>query len=257
MTEAHEPWKAIQAYRDALNSFNNTTGLNAAKRLFLVGLLLNILTFVLPENEAQQGLLNIANSCIHSNEEDRFSWIDIHYGFRQLLLTTAPHQGEIMAYLSAVFMGTPDINEALPSWALSKDSIPYHWKLAFKISSSTQVAGCESEDSYLVPLAYIANLREVEPVGKNSFMFLSFLMKLDSHFRGLLRRRDPRAVWILGYWFGLMCRLPKIWWCTDRAKREYFGICTWFQQSHVEERIQDAVWLLLVKDLFHVARFYY
>lgn len=254
IAESFYRFQSIKFYRNALNPLDCVADLDRAKKLFLVGLFLNMLTFILPAGTCSDDKgSSIRESCIYSEDENRFDWINIHFGFRRLLLSTAPHQGEIMAFLSSIILGTSDMNNAVPQFVMSKDAIPSHWRRAFNQSSEEQVTGCESDDAYLVPLTYIANLRMVEPTERNSFIFLSFLMKVDSKFRGLLLVRDRQAVWILGYWFGLMCRLPKIWWCEERAQRDYMGICTWFQQWLFEKTHSlDIEWQIMIDELMQV-----
>lgn len=247
-------YKAFQIYRSSLDSFDSSQDISSAKTLLVAGLLLNVLTFALPEIESDHGDEScIEESCMYSQDENRFGWIAMHYGFRRLLLTTAPYQGEIMAYLSLVFMGTLNMAGHVPRLFLSSDAIPNHWKESFQIPHETSSTRCESSNPFLVPLSYLAKLRLVEPTRENSFLFLSFLMKIDSTFQDLLLAKNLKAIWILGYWSGLMCSLPRIWWCTGRATREYTGICAWFRKEIIAKtKVPSIQWQVMINELFQM-----
>lgn len=61
--------------------------------------------------------------------------------------------------------------------------------------------------------------------------FLSFIMNMCPEYKRLLKRKDPRALLLLAYWFAKMCQYPH-WWIIQRAALEGQAICIYLQRYH-------------------------
>jgi len=101
------------------------------------------------------------------------------------------------------------------------------------------------------PLFILAETREMAPTMANVFHYLQFLGKLEPEFKALLYDRDPRGMWLFGYWLGLVCRFDYIWWVTRRARRDFAAIVIWLRSSGVTERPgrEGLLWAEMVADL--------
>ena len=112
------------------------------------------------------------------------------------------------------------------------------------------IAQASRGDVFRSKVIILAKLRDLEPVHSNVFQNLKFLGKVQEEFRALLYQRDQRALWLFGYWFGLMCRFEGVWWCNKRVKRDYRAIRMWLQQLHLTERpgIRGEIWREMMKE---------
>ena len=61
--------------------------------------------------------------------------------------------------------------------------------------------------------------------------FLTFVMTIPPEYRELLKRKDPRALLLLAYWFAKMCQFPH-WWIIKRASLEGQAICIYLQRYY-------------------------
>lgn len=57
-------------------------------------------------------------------------------------------------------------------------------------------------------------------------------LDVDFKFRDMLLQHDERAICLLGYWMGLLCRFD-YWWLRARAKLEWRATCIWMEQQTV------------------------
>src|SRR6478609_302258 len=77
-----------------------------------------------------------------------------------------------------------------------------------------------------------------------SFRFLSQdASEIPPRFRLLLQRRDRRAMWLYGFWSGLMCRFENLWWAKDRSRRDHRAIISWFRKSRVTITVGEEAFL--------------
>lgn len=101
------------------------------------------------------------------------------------------------------------------------------------------------------PLRVLALLKDLEPVEANIYMYLQFVGKLGPEVRALLYEQDDQAMWLFGYWFGLMCRFEHIWWCGRRVRRDFTAILIWLQSRRLSERsgTEGLLWMERILDL--------
>jgi len=122
----------------------------------------------------------------------------------------------------------------------SFDIVPESWIRAFKLKNSS--SSCDSEtdadpnDSLRPAAIALAYLRGIDPQQSKIFLNLMFLTKIHGDFRLLLYKKDERAMWLFGYWLGLMCRYKGIWWCEQRVRRDYQAVCMFLDKLHLSER---------------------
>jgi hypothetical protein len=132
------------------------------------------------------------------------------------------------------------------------EGIPQIWKEFFELEDSG--IGCDSmdiHDVFRAPVSILIQLRELEPISSNLFKNLQFLGKVQQEFRSLLLCQDEKALWLFGYWLGVMCRFRNVWWCEKRSRRDFMAICTWLGRRHVENRhgIEGKTWTRMMEEL--------
>ncbi|KAF2095924.1 hypothetical protein NA57DRAFT_58990 [Rhizodiscina lignyota] len=62
-------------------------------------------------------------------------------------------------------------------------------------------------------------------------LFYVWIMSMEAEFKQLLRRKDPRALLLLAYWFRKV-RSRHVWFLWQRSVLECQAICTYLEQNH-------------------------
>jgi hypothetical protein len=246
---------ALKFYRIALYTPKNKLGQSGVGSLLLSAVLLNMLAFALPQSEPEP---DPTNSWVFSPGEDRLGWLALQTGLRPLMLSMTDYFLRSMDMLGQIFLGGDK-----DSWATTRvhqglEGIPDNWVQMFKLEETS--GGCDSQsemDIFRPPVSMLAKLRHVTPVRSNAFVCLQFLSKVHPEFRDLLYERDERALWIFGYWLGLMCRFDDTWWCEKRVKRDYIAIRMWLKQLNLPARSanEGQKWSLMMKE-YELVPFY-
>ncbi|EAS30769.3 uncharacterized protein CIMG_06248 [Coccidioides immitis RS] len=76
-----------------------------------------------------------------------------------------------------------------------------------------------SNNPYYLPLPTLFVLMRLEPSAANLSKLVIFVGQMLTGYRSLIQKKDPRALLILAYWFGLMCSVDQ-WWIQDRVRSE-------------------------------------
>ncbi|KAJ5578239.1 uncharacterized protein N7459_007203 [Penicillium hispanicum] len=86
---------------------------------------------------------------------------------------------------------------------------------------------------YYCPVSVLTDVRE--NLWKKGAIprYITFLSIMGSTFRILLERKDARALLILAYWYGPICRAE--WWMAKRARLECQAICLYLEKYHTDE----------------------
>jgi hypothetical protein len=215
--------------------------------LLLSATLLSIVAFALPSSENEP-----KTSWVFSNREDRLGWLGLQIGLRPLLLSMTTFIENTLNLLSPIFFGGKKFNRA--SHDLEK--VPQHWKEFLELDDSAS-GDCDTQaphDVFRAPISIIMQLRELEPIPSNLFKNLQFLGKVQQEFRALLLKSNNKALWLFGYWLGIMCRYKDVWWCEARSRRDHEAICLWLKQVRVEERPgrEGEMWTRMMEELLMV-----
>lgn len=104
---------------------------------------------------------------------------------------------------------------------------------AFRDLCEINESSNESNNPYYLPLRTLLILMRLELSSANFSRFVLFVGQTRAEYGDLLRQKDPRALLILAYWFGLLCALDQ-WWMQDRVRLECKAICL-----HLESHCQD------------------
>jgi len=243
---------ALQDYQRALDTPREKLGQSGVDSLLLSAALLNMLAFALPESETGDEP-DPTTSWVFSPREDWLGWLALQAGLRPLLISMAAFLDKALALLCNVLSATEKENWAFLNLGRGLKGLPERWIKLFELDGADH--GCEAASSnpgdvFRSPVAILAQLRDLEPVRSNVFQNLQFLGKIQSEFRALLYDRDERALWLFGYWLGLMCRFEGIWWCDKRVRRDYRAIHMWLEQLHLPERpgIEGEMWREMMKE---------
>jgi hypothetical protein len=78
-----------------------------------------------------------------------------------------------------------------------------------------------------------------------------FLSKVHARLRGQLYEGDEKALWLFGYWLGIMCRYEGTWWCAGRMRRDYERVLGWLRELKLGERdgVEGESWREMMGEL--------
>lgn len=229
--------------------------------LVLAAVLLNLLAFVLPADEDVAGAhaagADPSRSWVFSARPDRLGWLAVQFGLRPLLLETRPRRRGISL---GPLLGAPeyDVGGEFSRGGLALlDGVPDAWLDVFGLARGREgrrVSSSSSEVAQFLfwdPLRLLVVLRDLEPVDANIYLYLRFVGTLEHEFRSLLYERDEKALWLFGYWLGLMCRFEHIWWCGRRVRRDFTAIVMWLRSCEVTARPgrEGLLWTEMMMDL--------
>lgn len=77
---------------------------------------------------------------------------------------------------------------------------------------------------YLAPLRLLSPLCQTKCTIENLTSYFIFSSRFPDEFEALLRGKDPRALLLLAFWYGLI-GVHDGWWTVKRAKIECTAIC--------------------------------
>lgn len=245
---------AIQDFQTALQTPSKSLGQQGVNALLLAALLLNMIAFTLPHQDdgAED---DPTSSWVFSFNEDRLGWLALQAGLRPLLISLSAYLDKTVAFLDPIMFGHGKAGwrDILNYQTLS--IVPESWIRAFKLKRD-ETFQCESQHANpngvfgpaTIALAY---LRSVHPPQSMILLNWVFLTKIHGDLKFLLYKRDERALWLLGYWLGLMCRYEGIWWCERRVRRDYEAVRMRLQELRLGERagVDGLYWKDMMREL--------
>lgn len=209
--------------------------------LLITSMMLNMLTFSMVESSDDE-----CSSWVFSRDPDRLNWFSVNMGLKTLLLRTEEYRdGSI---LQGVFRASDDENGTFHGdKERLLDNVPEHWRKMCGLSSEE----CTVDDVFYEPIRILAVVRDMPISHEAIWLYLNFFGKLDFEFRDLLVDQDERAMWVFGYWLGLLCRFERVWWIRARSANDYRAICAWLDQRRVRRRVGEdgLMWTALMDDL--------
>ncbi|KAF4585856.1 C6 transcription factor [Ophiocordyceps camponoti-floridani] len=208
--------QACANFRTALAQPLNS---QTADAIIMTSLIFSVLCFSTVEDD------DSANSWIFSSEPDRLAWLSLQLGFRPLLVATVAFRSR--SGLLHVFDPPQSVEIGfLRDDALPLSIIPHHWRVLLGLDD-------RDPDGHVFhdPARMAAHLRHVEPVHQAILHYSEFVDTLDMElrFRDMLEKEDERAVWLFGYWLGLMNRFS-FWWLRMRVRMEWNAIRIWLDR---------------------------
>jgi len=178
-------------------------------------------------------------SWVFSDSPDRLDWLDLQLGFRKLEEATSQflESSILRPLMNAAGHGpVTDRSDAM----ISLNQVPTAWRMLIG----------DDYHSYDGPVRMLAELRTSEPLRSNALKYFGFVNRLGDGFRDLLFQRNRRAMWVFGYWLGLMGRLD-IWWCSRRVEQDWNAVVLFLQRDGLQQRPGDEGWMWqeLIADL--------
>jgi hypothetical protein len=240
IAEHYQQGEAIQHYKKALSTPVDVLGQSGVNSMLLCATLLNMLAFTLPEEEICSCVTDPYNSWVFSNNEGRLGWLSMQAGVRSLMKSLGGLMDETMRFLAAILIG---VDVCMLAREREKSlNIPETWLRAFPDD--------EDHERYRPLVNILAALRTCEPSRLNSFVGLQFLFQLYGGFRKMLFQGDTKALWLFGYWLGLMYRFEGTWWCRARVLRDYKAILLWLERLQLPylPEPEGGMWAALMED---------
>jgi hypothetical protein len=235
----------------ALNSFqvalSQPLDQSRADALLLTSMLLNMLAWSLVEDD------DPTKSWVFSSDDDRLGWLVLIMGFKPLLMATASYREP--SVLMPIFLASDDEGRSFSRQLFGIDLVPEHRKRLATVGSASQGGSqCRNySGQLLVPITLLSALHRMAARKEDLFKFLQFVGSLEPDFRQLLFERDERALWVFGFWLGLMRQFDH-WWCIRRTVRDSEAIRMFLLRRGVRGRPgEDGVmWRALMDDLDEV-----
>ncbi|KAK0710692.1 hypothetical protein B0H67DRAFT_493006 [Lasiosphaeris hirsuta] len=249
ITEHLQLAAALREYQRFLNTPLQALGRAGVDALVLSAILLNMLAFTLPAAESAPGASGGGPraSWVFSARGDGLGWLALQAGLRPLLSSVGGCFDEVVGFLSVVFLGrgarSLSFVDACVRGGGGPFELPEVWRRFFGIGCLTdKMTDCTDESLQQAghvfnPLVTaVLQLRHLEPLPSNAFRCFQFVGKMQTGFLTRLHDRDDKALWLLGYWLGIMSRFRGIWWCRERVIRDYAAIRMWLTRPHPPER---------------------
>ncbi|ATY65829.1 C6 transcription factor [Cordyceps militaris] len=237
VAEHYQQSLAIRSFKQALGEPFDQEGSDS---VLISSMMFNLLSFTLDDND------DPALSWVFTTAPDRLSWFSMSMGLAPLLINTKQfHEHSILRH---IFNASDDEqhtfhgNDTKP---LSK--VPSHWLRLCGLDYGSD----DPDHIFYEPVRILAELFST-PVNQESFfLYMGFFGKVGAQFRSLLEHDSEPAMWLLGYWLGLLCRFDQIWWLSARARRDYRAICIWLDKRKVRRGpgAEGLMWRQLMVEL--------
>lgn len=210
-------------------------------------MLLNLLAFSTVDGSDDE---SVARSWVFSDSPDRLSWFALQLGYKPLLLATRPWHGD-GSILHWMFDASDDDQHTYHGGPRHLHRVPAHWLRLCDLTPEDD----SGESIFYEPLRLLAEVKNLEPVAANYFLYLSPMGGFDLEFRDLLQANDERAMWVFGYWLGLSARFDH-WWVRNMVRRDGRAIKLWLERRGVRERggLEGQMWADLMDDLDRAPR---
>jgi len=233
---------ALHAYRRALAVPAAQHGPGGVDALLLSAALLNLLAFALPATEPPA---DPSVSWVFRPQPDRLGWLALQAGLWSLLLSTDAYRARAQTFLNPLFLGDHHAHEMPAGVREGLENMPTRWIQIFGLNDARRDA------VFRGPAILLARLRCLAPERASVFHYLSFPAKLASDFRALLHARDPRALWLLGYWLALLRPFREVWWAGGRVARDTAAIRLWLGRLSLGERAGEmqSAWHEIMAEL--------
>lgn len=227
---------AIKNFQGALAS---PLDQQTADALLLTAMFLNLLSFSAVEDE------DIGNSWVYSSHPDRLGWLSLSLGMKPLIYATETFRENTI--LNWMFDSSDDEAKSFHgSWELMHlHDVPPHWLDLVGLTRDSQ-----PDAKFFHPIRILSETNKLEPSPKNFFLYVNMIGSLDVDFRSDLERRHETAMWLMGYWLGLLLRYD-FWWLRKRVRRDFRAVCRKLMENGVKDRpgAEGAMWRKLMDDL--------
>lgn len=161
------------------------------------------------------------------SEPDDLGWLRLGEGKRALWRLSDPTRPDSVFYdilrLRKAYQHTE------PEWVRgdnAADTIPPQVKKIFNVTCTSTI----ENNVYLLPLLLLSRIQDMRLTHDTAISFLLVIAFITSPFIELMEAKDPRAVFIVGWWFKLMSD-GNLWWMVARARVEGRAIRIWLGRT--------------------------
>ena len=152
------------------------------------------------------------------------SWLFVQGGIRALETHYPLDLAE--SIWTPVFLDADDFNGSTLIQQPGVGEIPEAFADLCDIDSSST----NQNNPYHEALRSLAALSKLEYVSANFAKFIYFMRSIKGEYCSLIFAKDPRALLIIGYWFGILCKIDQ-WWLRGRAILECRTICIYLEHN--------------------------
>jgi hypothetical protein len=160
-------------------------------------------------------------------EPDDLGWLRLGDGKRALWKIADPQR--VDSIFHPILKNRSAYCVVLPDWVREPEavaSIPPHVKRIFGITSTSTI----DDNVYLLPVLILSRLQDTRLTHTTIMSFLQVIGFITPELIRLLECKDPRAVFIIGWWFKMMDD-GDLWWLVSRAKIEGRAIRIWLERE--------------------------
>ncbi|WDK18663.1 hypothetical protein CGRA01v4_09948 [Colletotrichum graminicola] len=244
---------ALDEYKQQLSLTTAQLGQTGVNAMILGAMLFSLLTFPLSPAEHETRVVSSSPWLSRDHDAD-LGWLTFQAGIGPLMKSVLIYLPRAFQFLISIF--SPQVGGTVsPNVGRVPPPVPRLWTRFFNLDEEdlfaqlSTPANASSHASRPPPLASSVRLlvrttaliRGLEPTLSNSVSYLSFMFKAQRDFRALLLTEHPRAWWLYGYWAGLMRRFPNLWWCRERADRQYAAVKEWLTRADVDTEDRE-IW---------------
>lgn len=220
IAETHHWQQALTLFQKELNS---PLGLHNMDAVLSTCMVLAIMSFSAEE-------FNPSKSWVFSPEPSAMNWLSIQSGLKSILIETKPYLHH--SIWIPVFEESDDEEGTYADERPGTVGLPNEWVDLCEIDARSTV----ENNPYHAPVRLLAPLLNIEPGIHTFSKLVPFMGRIRLEFFQLLQSKDPRALLIISYWFGMMCSVEQ-WWILDRVRSEGIAICM-FLEGHPDPRIR-------------------
>ena len=204
--------KALSTFRQRLTSPISGQDLDA---ILTSCVLLGMIAFSKPHESAtrSQDRLGIAH----------LRWLTPQIGLRAIMSDTR-HLLNQSAWASVYKQDAHQFRREIPSFLDRGGLFSEKMLQGLEILLDINQGFNQCNNIYFTVLQSMIPLLSVTPSEVSLTQLLAVMHRFKPDFYGLLQRRDLRALLLLAYWLGLMCRVD-LWWISSRARSECLAYC--------------------------------
>ncbi|KAF2819626.1 hypothetical protein CC86DRAFT_362582 [Ophiobolus disseminans] len=160
-------------------------------------------------------------------EPDDLAWLRLGEGKKSLWRLADPTRPDSIFY--QIMKDKAPHCPSLPAWIIAQDTtilIPQHLQRIFDITPTSTI----ENNVYHLPLFILSRVQRVRLTHANVLSFLYFTAFITPELLQLLEVKDPRAIFVLGWWFKII-EDGDLWWMVSRAKIEGRAVRIWLQRE--------------------------
>jgi hypothetical protein len=160
-------------------------------------------------------------------EPDDLAWLKLGEGKKLLWRIADPSRPDSIFH--KLMRGQHSPCPSVPEWIDSNHTamrIPQRLKKVFNVTPTSTI----HNNVYHLPLLILSRIHNVHLTHTNVISFLYITAFITPELLHLIEIKDPRAVFIIGWWFKLI-QGGDVWWMASRARIEGLAVRIWLQRE--------------------------